>query len=232
MRYWCKILILLLIVYSFVAVQSIEGLDSLVLWKRDGKWFGGQSFQLEQKVLFDATLTTVLNEPCSRDTINLIVTRIERDNSDKFLIKHWPGPSADPIYIFYRIENTDTVYIGRFGADKVVVPGNGYVYTEQRSNEMFSRRRKFRIADNEFIEVKQPFFWVGIQSKLAQDVTLYSDTCRTNPVANLVKGQDIFVLVNSGDYYLVRTPLGITGWVYIEHNDYSGIIFDIFPLGD
>lgn len=211
--------------------QYFDDLDSLVLSKIDGKWFGGQSFHLERKVLFDKSTTTVLHEPDSGDIVNLLVTHIERNSSDKFLIKYDPGPSADPGYIFDRVKNTDTLYFGEFGADIVIVPGNGFVYTKHRSNEMFNRIRKFKIVDNKFVEVKQPFFWVGIQSELVQDATLYSDTCRINPVAYLGKGQKVFVLVNSGDYYLVKTPLGLTGWIYIKFND-GGIIFDVFPLGD
>lgn len=231
-KHRCRILISLLIVCSLGVAQSFEGLDSIVLGVYDGKWFGGQSVHIKQMILFDKSLSTIFEQSSSGDTINLIVTKIERNSTGKFAIKHWPGPSADPIYIFYRIEAKDTVFFGQFGADKVIVPGNGFVYTEHRSNEMFNKKRKYKLTDNGFIEVKQPFYSVGIESKVVQDIVLYSDTSMINPVASLVKGQNIFVLVNSGHYYLIRTPLGLTGWVHIKFNDDGTIIHDIFIFAD
>jgi hypothetical protein len=232
MKYSCRILILLLIVSSFAVAQSLEDLDSIVLSVYDGKWFGGQSVYSKVMVLFDKSLTTVLEQSLSGDTINLIVTQIKRNGGDRFVVKHWPGPSADPMYIFYLIADSDTVYFGRFAADKVIIPGNGFVYTEHRSNEMFNVKKKFKIVDNKFVEVEQPFYEVGIKSKLTKNVTIYTDTTTIIPVADLFKGQEVHVLLNSGDYYLIKTPLGLTGWVYVKFNDDGRTIHDIFIFGD
>jgi len=232
---WCRFIrriALFSLLPMFCFAQYFEDLDSIVLGVCGGKWFGGQSYHFKQMVLFDKSITTVLNTSTSHDTVNLIVTHIHGNNSDEFLIKHWPGPSGDPTYVFCRIENGDTLFFGQFGADKIIVPGNGFVYTERRSNEMFNKKRKYKLIDNGFVEIKQPFYSVDIQSKVVQDVVLYSDTSMVVPIVHLAKGQEVQVLLNSDDYYLIETPLGLTGWVRIEFNDDGSIIHDIFILAD
>jgi len=228
-----KLVVFLIILFSGSGfAQHYECLDSLVLGRIKGKWgSNGPTYDLKRMVLFDKSITNIIHEQASGDTIDLFITRLEHKSPSQFLVRHWPGPSEDPIFIFYCIENTDTVYFGTFYADIVIIPGNGFVYTQSRTNNMFNIIRKYEIIDNTFAEVEQPYYWVGLQSKLLQDVTLYSDTCMINPVANLTKDQEVMVLLNYNDLYLIKTPFGLTGWIRIEFIN-CGVITDIYRLGD
>jgi len=227
-----EILLLLLVTSAAVVhAQGFEGLDSIVVGELRGTWHNGQKYDLQRKVLFDSTITEVINVPVGNDIIDLIITQIDRENPDKFLVKHWPGPSDDPIWMFYRFENADTVLAGKLGADVVIIPGDGFVYTQGRTDREFNMHRKYRLVEEKLVEVKQPFYWVGIESQVARDVVLYSDTSMVDTVVQLYKGMEVTVLVNRGKFYLLKTSSGLTGWASIKNDD-GRTIPEIYFLGD
>jgi len=44
--------------------------------------------------------------------------------------------------------------------------------------------------------------------------------------------QEVMVLLNYSDLYLIKTPFGLTGWIRIKFNDDGTVISGIFLLGD
>lgn len=212
--------------------QNFEHLDSLVFTKTSGKWYHGADISTHIAVIFDKALSTIINERRAQDYIDVIVAKIDKDKSDKYLVQYNPGPSADPTYHIFKIDESDTTKIGYFGADEIVIPGDGFIYASARTNRMFKIRRKFRIVNDRFVEVKQPYFFVGLQSKTVKDITIFSDTLIQEPVAYLPEASDVTVLLNTHDYYLIATPYGLTGWTKIAIDDDGRTIYDIFRAGD
>ena len=82
---------------------------------------------------------------------------------------------------------------------------------------MFDVRRKYVLQGDKLVEVKQPFYWVGLESKAKKDLVLYSGKDQKETVARLPKGSALTVVLSEGEsWYLIKTPFGLVGWLKIE----------------
>ena len=104
------------------------------------------------------------------------------------------------------------------------IPNGKNVYSEGWTNSMFNYRRKFTVQGNKLEEVKQPFQYVGVKTKVRKMpneegsvlVTLYADKTKKKKVAVLSEGSEIEVLLSDDPkWYLVRSSFGLVGWVEI-----------------
>ena len=68
--------------------------------------------------------------------------------------------------------------------------------------------------------MKQPFYWVGLESKAKKDLVLYSGKDGKETVARLPKGSALTVVMTEGgegeSWYLIKTPFGLVGWLKVE----------------
>ena len=64
-------------------------------------------------------------------------------------------------------------------------------------------------------EIRQPFYYVGLESVVTEDIKIYADIEQTNVIANLPIGSTVTVLINKGECYLLKTPFGLVGWLKI-----------------
>ena len=135
----------------------------------------------------------------------------------EFVLDCDAGPSGDPSCSIVK-ENSDgtTKSVGSFGGLNFIIPGNGYVYVSGHTNNMFDTRQKFVWQNNDFSEVKQDAYYVGLNSKTNRAVELLQSKTSSRVVASLPAQSAVSVLINEGDYYLVKTPFGLTGWIKIE----------------
>jgi len=155
------------------------------------------------------------------------------DNTSPCRISFSWGPSEDPVF---RIDLQDAQgnwqFAGEIGALALVVPGNGFLYAAGSANEMFDKRRKYRIREGQLMEVNQPFYRVDLETKTTASLELRSEPGGGDVVARLSPGSFIHVLVNRGDTYLVATPFGLTGWVTIPETQLGSPIEGLFFHGD
>jgi hypothetical protein len=163
-------------------------------------------------VFYDSEHSQLINEKdTARDaepTVSVIKTKLDVKEKDIYTITFSPGLSNDPLFIVKKGKKE----IGNFNANELIIPGNGTVYTSSRTNNLFDQRRKYQLKDGKIQEVKQPFLYVGLQTKTNAAIQLYSSNDFKQVLASIPKDTDIEVLVSSGKNYLIRTPFGLTGW--------------------
>ncbi|MFW6224082.1 MAG: hypothetical protein ACOC4R_00330 [Bacteroidota bacterium] len=180
-------------------------------------------------IYYDKSITTVLDEKLSEndplyseptpDDHKLIRTKINSGSSEEYMILFSFGVSLDP---HFRIYHNDK-HIGSVSGWELYVPGNGFLYTRGHTNNMFNQRRKFRFSGNSITEVKQPAYYVGLNSTTTKAIKIFSNKSLNNVLAELPSGTEVEVLVNEGPYFLVKTPFGLAGWIKPEPMEDSGI---------
>ena len=188
-------------------------------------------------VYFKPSECLVLNKIIPNESkireVNVLVTRLMPAMQDSFLVTYNEGPSADPCFVVYRLDK-DTIKLLHYAIDgkSLFIPGNGFLYVSGHTDNMYDSRRKFKVMRDTLIEVIQPFYYVGINSKALADIIIYSDTDMVNPVASVPKSSSVFVVANRGEYYLIKTPFGLLGWTFIPKGNYGTIIEGISFAGD
>ena len=80
-------------------------------------------------------------------------------------------------------------------------------------------------------EVKQPFYYVGLESTTRTRITTYSDTTHSRAVGTVPADTPVTVLVNLGQHYLIKMPYGLVGWTRIPRG-YDAPIRGIYFAGD
>lgn len=178
---------------------------------------GGDSATPEQ-IGYLPALANLINKPVPRadakdpesEQTRLVSTRLSDDSETRYLIDFDPGPSADPMFVI--IDEKSGTRLGVIGADKLLVPGNGFLYASGRSNEMHLVHRKFAIREGKLVEIKQPFSYVGLDSKARRPLTLKSAKNGGETVAHLPTGTPLQVVLRDDDCLLIKTRFGLLGW--------------------
>lgn len=154
------------------------------------------------------------------------------------------GPSADPEFFFILADNvragrTDKLWAHVWGT-ALAIPGYDAVYAAGRYNTTFTQRRKYVVNGNGLKEVAQPYYYVGLKTHTRAPITLFASPEARHEVAHLPKGSRVEVLLTDGELddkrracYLLKTPFGLTGWIWIPVSQYqSRVIEGISFWGD
>jgi hypothetical protein len=210
-------------VFSQDLSRSFPNLSEI---KVDTRW--------DVRVLYNPKVSTLINrkyhdtDPDS-DYWKVVKTRIS-GTGQEYLVVFSEGLSDDPTFKIYKGEETEPIF--EAFATGIVIPGNGFIYTSGHTNNMFDERKKFELRKGLFVEVKQPFYFVGLASKTKKSITLYAAKNLKGPVAALPAGSPVTVLVNEGKFYLVKTEFGLVGWVKIDPNNSEETIDGLVYAGD
>lgn len=166
--------------------------------------------------------------------VKLIKTQIKPGGSYYYVVFSW-GPSADPAFIFYKQGATDKMVFSLSG-ERLFIPGNGNIYIDGHTNNLFNTRKKLKLVNDELVEIKQPFYYVGLKSQTMKSAKLYESEHLRNVIANLPEGYSVEVLINKPgtDLFLVRTDFGLTGWLKLGQNAFWGneVIKGLYFAGD
>lgn len=186
------------------------------------------------RVHYDPTITTIVNTPFKGHGFSwtkVLTTKIDRKKNQIYEIRYTDGFSADPTFLIFK--NGEEKELGGFAGTELYLSGNGSVYVSGHTNNFYNQRSKFELKGEKFVEVKQPFYYVGLDSKALRDITIYSDKKQTLPVANIPTGTKLSVLLNEGDFYLIKTQFGLLGWVrYKPERLDDNLIEGLFFMGD
>ncbi|MCE9570114.1 MAG: SH3 domain-containing protein [Rhodocyclales bacterium] len=102
-------------------------------------------------------------------------------------------------------------------AASLLFTGQGVVYEHARLDPLCwgTVTRKYEFTDGKFTETRQPFLLLAAETEVLQDSRLFVlPTTTSAQVALLKKGMKVTVLAYEGsDRFLVKTPLGLTGWL-------------------
>lgn len=188
-------------------------------------------------IYYNPEITEIINKDITEHGIQeyrVLKTKINADKSQFVTVDYSPGPSVDPGFLFHKNDGDSLIQLGyMIGGLKLYIPGNGYIYISGHSNNMFDERRKYKIEGHNIVEVKQPYYYVGIESKLKTDINLYSDINLRKQIGKLTKGSPVSVLINKDDFYLIKSSFGLVGWTKIELSLFPGkIIESIYFAGD
>lgn len=113
-------------------------------------------------------------------------------------------------------------------------PGNGNIYVSGHNNTMFNTRKKYQWRNGTFVEVRQPFRLVGLETTTKAAIEIFSSKDYKQVVASLPKDSKVSVVLNEGEHYLLKTPFGLLGWIRIPDGtsrDESPIV-GIYFAGD
>lgn len=116
--------------------------------------------------------------------------------------------------------------------------GNGRLIARGSMNQMFPISRQYMIANGRVKELKQPFYAVDIKSKAIRDFDIFLTKRMVQIVDHVKKDDQVTVLLsefkNRYVYYLVRSDLGLTGWIRVEFETWvdQTPIKDLYFHGD
>lgn len=149
-------------------------------------------------------------------------------------------PSADPHCDFYQIGPQGRQEVGTLDGNLFYLPGNGFIYADSSSNRYHRERSKWQLKNGRLTEVKQPFYYVGLDTHANAALTLTAQAGGGQTVANIPAGGKLTVLLRDHregerQHFLVKTEFGLTGWVALDGSDLvpgKGRIEGIFYHGD
>lgn len=146
-------------------------------------------------------------------------TRISTRNPVYYLFSFDMGPSEDPTFqIFEEQKGKEPMEIGSINANRVYIPGSGFLYSSGTTNSYFDKRRKWELKDRKLFELKQPFYAVAVSTETKEPITLWSDPKKAGRVAELPKGYSVEIVLSDDEEkrFLVRTGFGLVGWYLHE----------------
>lgn len=177
---------------------------------------------LTVRIFYDPAISQLVDKPLNPEAgetgeplvTRVLKTRIDRTKTEEVFIDYDEGPSADPEIVVTRVGAAEPA--GYVSGLNFYIPGTGALYASGHTNTEFDTRKKYVLEGGRLVEVKQPFSWVGLESKALKDLALYAAKDQKEVVARLSKGSALTVVLNEGDWYLIKTPFGLLGWLRIE----------------
>jgi hypothetical protein len=117
--------------------------------------------------------------------------------SPLYFVRYDAGPSGDPTYQYYvegQTKNGDRQYIYK-GTTPIglLVPGNGILYTDSRSNEFFPAKRSFKVGpEGRLIEIKREMTLIDTKTTV-QSKGVYVSIPESLSTIELTLGEQIYV---------------------------------------
>lgn len=188
----------------------------------------------------------IFAQPVSKDASNVsfddygepvypvIFTKINPTQTEDLLVCYTDGASGDPAYQFYKENKGEYDWLFTIAGTEIFIPGNGFIYVNGHTNNVFDKRKKFKFTGSGVEEVAQPYYYVGLKTKALTNIQLYSDYKCSQKLAVIGANSDIEVLVAEFDEtcekYLIKTPFGLVGWwkldqAYPESNEVDGLFY-------
>lgn len=170
----------------------------------------------ESDFAFESVRYYESGEPEIREVTSSFIAKI-LPNGEDYYIEENPGPSGDPHLQYFRKEKDKYVYKGST-AVKVVIPGNGFIYSSG-SQDPFGDYSKYKLnSKGEIVEVKQPYYYSGVDSVAQKNFSIKNDEGEI--VAEISKGSPATIVLveypKSGfpmdTRFLIKTQHNILGW--------------------
>ena len=137
--------------------------------------------------------------------------KLKVDDADYHVLRCDSGGSDDPQCVIATTQDPNGPGVDIPGR-LFVIPGDGCVYSAGHTDNMFDTRAVHCLAGGELKPVAQPFNYAGLQSKALKELTLYADKTGAAVVTKIAAGQFVEVVLQDGDWFLLRNRFGLTGW--------------------
>jgi hypothetical protein len=161
----------------------------------------------------------------SDDDVLLMETSL--GGAQRYYVVFSLGPSMDPSFYFVRTDAGDEASWQEIPGTAVAIPGNGFVYAATRTNSYFTKRRKYAVSPGGLRELPQPFYSVALKTRALKPITMYASPDEDAVVAQLPAGHALEVVLTddkqdkqSRTCFLVKTPMGLLGWVWVPSSQY------------
>ncbi|MCM2314960.1 MAG: SH3 domain-containing protein [Thermoanaerobaculia bacterium] len=190
----------------------------------------------EVVVSYEPRLAKLINETftvpeAEIKTVEVLRTRLG-DSSEWYRVVYSEGPSVDPEFIIYAETGGKQIEVFREFGLSLRLPGDGFVYVSGHTNDFFDKKRKFAVSREGSSEVKQPFYFVGITTTAREGLDLVDSPGSSSVVATVARGEQVTVVLNQGDFYLVRASDGLVGWVRLKQDGTATQFEGIHYAGD
>jgi hypothetical protein len=157
--------------------------------------------------------------------------KLSADDTDYLVLRCDSGGSNDPQCVFSASQDPEKEGVAIPGT-LFFIPGDGCVYSGGHTNNMFSARALHCRKDGVLQPVAQPFSYAGFQSKALRKLTLYADKQKSGIVTTIAPGGFVEVVLQDGDFFLLRNAFGLTGWAALEQSQQATDIEGFFYNGD
>lgn len=149
------------------------------------------------------------------DSVETVVLRIKRQGAfpRTYDVAASDWPSMDPHFTFYEVEGNKTIgQIGDLRGEELTIREDGSLVVYSRTNHYFGEYSLYEIRDNEFVEIDQPFRYLGLKSKTLEPVPVYSSMTAKEPYRTLALGTEVELLMHCDDgWFVVKTDDCILG---------------------
>lgn len=246
-----KIIAIFLLQFSLSQLQAQQPYPHLKVMEIPNEYCGDEPYF---RIYYDESLAQVVNTKRNEldkghilfltddiEESDLVALRLEFNseelNKEYFLIFSY-GPSCDPG--FYIVESSTKESIGFVSGMEIYLPGGNSIYTTGHINTTFNKRKKYFFNGLKFNEIKPEFYYVGLETKTLEPITLFADEELTVQLAYLPADYNVEVVAAKSDEsyaskikYLIKTELGLLGWSTIETTAFRSLqIEGIMFLGD
>ncbi|HVO05069.1 MAG TPA: hypothetical protein VMT54_22930 [Candidatus Cybelea sp.] len=158
--------------------------------------------------------------------------KLSTADSRWFVLRCDSGGSNDPQCVFSTSQNPDTPG-AKIAGTFFVIPGDGCVYSGGHNDNMFDARKLDCLKDGNLQPVAQPFSYAGFRSKAMKRLALYSDKNLSSLVTTIEPGAFVEVVLQDGDFFLLRDGFGLTGWAKLDQSQQNATeIEGFFYAGD
>jgi hypothetical protein len=137
--------------------------------------------------------------------------KLKADDTEYRVMRCDSGGSDDPQCVIATTQDPNGPGVAIPGR-LFVIPGDGCVYSAGHTDNMFDTRAVHCLVGAELRPVAQPFNYAGFKSKALKELTLYSDKTASSAVTRIAKAQFVEVVLQDGDWFLLRSRFGLTGW--------------------
>jgi hypothetical protein len=150
---------------------------------------------------------------------------------------HSYGGSGDPMYFMLAEDGSD---VGNsVDGDLLVIPAGDTAWMYQRTNSMYSKRKRIVIDDEGVREIQARKYPIGLSTVAFGDVRLRRAIDDSTIVATVPAGDSLLVVEaddiaeNTTPAFLIRSSSGAQGWVRISTAQCNmGLIKGLCFLGD
>jgi hypothetical protein len=163
------------------------------------------------------SLAAIINAATPQESgfmeIRVAKLRLSARSTDTLIIDYTEGGSADPGFIISLIEKCGPRRLDwPINGLDFEAPGDGFFYVRGHTDSWFDMRRKFTVEGGNLREVKQPFYYVGLETKTLRQIPVFSTQGCSEYIGRIEEGAPVTVILSDGVTFLLKTDHDILVW--------------------
>ena len=129
--------------------------------------FGGVFIYYNPKIAFIINKDITDYQGSQFFTVQVAEVYLSEQNKEKLIIEYCEGGSADPGFAIYMEQKAQFKRVSEYiSGTNILISGDGKIYVWGHTNSFFNLRRVFYFFKNRIIEIEQPYYYVGLKSKI------------------------------------------------------------------